>query len=217
MQNIENEKKLWAFFDLDYTLIKTDSYIPFLLGWFYRHPWRILFMLTLPVSILRYVIEKRERVYIKTAFLRAFMKGARKDAVEKYAVNFWRKFWTDKKNQTVIDRLIELKKSGYKIYIISGSFYFYTQYLNEYLPVDGIIGTKAEFFRDRVTGYVTGINCLGLEKVVRIQSDLGVRLSEITYEAFSDCRSDAPLMLYAKSAWLVKKNEIIRWPENYQT
>ena len=69
----------FCFFDLDGTLIRTDSYLPVLLAWLRKHPGRCFKVGLLPFTTLAWLaFRRRERQYIKEAYLTAFMGGARR-------------------------------------------------------------------------------------------------------------------------------------------
>ena len=61
---------------------------------------------------------------------------------------------------------------------------------------------------DRTTGKLLGPNCRGEEKVRRLQEALP---QAKVCEVYSDSLSDAPLAAIAERAYLVKKNQIIKW------
>ena len=207
----KNNKIDYAFFDLDGTLITKDSYLPFLFGWLGRHPKKIFQVLALPFYVLNYFIGKKDRIYIKQAFLRAFMQGASFEEVNSYVNTFWENFFPKYQNPKVIDRLNMHRNEGKYTYIVSASFDFYVQYLKNLLPVDGIIATKAEWKDGKLTGRVVGENCLGINKVHRIEEELGFKIRRKHFYAYSDSDVDAPLLNAAEMAVKVTGKKLEKW------
>ena len=61
---------------------------------------------------------------------------------------------------------------------------------------------------DPRTGKYTGLNCWGQEKVVRLESQMGITHCD---KFFSDSHSDTPLAKIADEAFLIKKGKICPW------
>ncbi len=135
----------YAFFDLDGTLIKKDSYLPFLFGWLRFHPERVFSLFVLPFYVINYLLGRKERAYIKEAFLKAFMKGARHEDVDNYVKIFWRNFLRKYQSQKIVNELNVHHDQGRHVYIASASFDFYVSYLEQILPVEGVVATRAEW------------------------------------------------------------------------
>jgi phosphatidylglycerophosphatase C len=199
--------KIWSFFDLDGTLIHKDSYLPFLVGWKLRNPHRILPLFALPAKWLHYLTKNRDRTFLKEAFLTAFMKGAKWSDVNLFVKNFWNRFLVKHGNEAVIARLKWHFNNGHRVYIVSGSFDFYTIYLQEIWPLHGIISTRAEWEGDILTGKIMGKNCKGEEKIYRIEKELSIHLQEVEYYAYTDSYSDFPLLRYAAFPMVVNSRK----------
>jgi HAD superfamily hydrolase (TIGR01490 family) len=199
--------KIWSFFDLDGTLITKDSYLPFLFKWKYKNPQRLLSLFSLPTKLFNYLTKNRERSYIKEAFLTAFMKGARRSDVNLFVKDFWKNFLAKHRNETVINKLKWHFNSGHRVYIVSGSFDFYTKYLQEIWPIHGIISTRAEWAGDMLTGKIIGENCKGKEKIIRIENELGINLQDVEYYAYTDSFSDFPLLRNAAFPFVVSSKK----------
>lgn len=200
-----------CFFDLDKTLIKIDSYLPFLFGWLLKHPKKIFHVSVLPLLYVYYLMARKDRSFIKEAFLTAFMKGAEKNEVKQYVENFWKRFLPRHLNKKAMQKLNWHRDHGHQVYIISASFEFYISCLKNVLPVDGIFGTKAQWQNDILTGRLLGKNCKDDEKVIRLEKELGINLNSVCYYAYSDSDSDIPLLKNAAFAFKVNSKGITPW------
>jgi HAD superfamily hydrolase (TIGR01490 family) len=199
--------KIWSFFDLDGTLIRKDSYLPFLFKWKYKNPQRLWSLFYLPAKLFSYLTKNRERSYIKEAFLTAFMKGAKRSEVNLIVEDFWKNFLAKHRNETVINKLKWHSNNGHRVYIVSGSFDFYTEFLKKTWPVHGIIATRAEWTGDMLTGKMIGENCKGKEKIIRIENELGIDLQDVEYYAYTDSYSDFELLRNATFPFVVNSKK----------
>jgi HAD superfamily hydrolase (TIGR01490 family) len=202
---------IWAFFDLDGTLFATDSFLPFLFGWQRRHPKRLLHILLLPLNLAYFVLARKDRSYIKSAFLTAFMRGAKRSDIQAFVRVFWDGFLSKYQNDAVVNRLHWHHEKGHPIYIVTGSFDFYVEYLRTIWPVEGVIATRAEWKDNILTGKLVGKNCRGIEKIERIENELGIHLKNVQYYAYSDSEIDRPLLEYADYPMTVKSGKIQNW------
>lgn len=203
--------KIWSFFDLDGTLITKDSYLPFLFKWKYKNPQRILPLFSLPVKLFSYLTKNRESSYIKEAFLTAFMKGARRSDVNLFVKDFWKNFLAKHRNEIVVNKLKWHLNNGHRVYIVSGSFDFYTEFLKKIWPVHGIISTRAEWAGDMMTGKMIGENCKGKEKIIRIEKELGINLQDVEYYAYTDSYLDFPLLRNAAFPIIVNAKKLSKF------
>jgi len=205
------ESAVWAFFDLDGTLIRRDSYLPFLWGWLCAHPGRAWRAACLPFACAWALARGRGRGGLKQAFLAAFMQGARREEVDAFAERFWERFLRHNENAEVVRRLRGHREEGHRVYIVTASFAFYTAHLARRWPVDGVIGTRAVWDGDLLAGRLDGANCRGEEKLRRIREELGVALPAVECYAYSDSDADRPLCESARYAFRVESSTIRPW------
>jgi HAD superfamily hydrolase (TIGR01490 family) len=203
-----SKTNIWSFFDLDGTLINKDSFLYFLLNWKLKHPRKILSLLFLPVKFLLYLTIHHDRGYIKEAFLSSFMKGVKRFEIEQFVANFWEKFLPKHQNNIVVERLYWHYQNHHNVYIVTASLDFYTKHLSKIWPVDGVISTKAEWNGDTLTGKLKSNNCKGSEKTKRIKKELNIDLKNITYYAYSDNKSDLPLLRHATYPIFVQSGKL---------
>ena len=71
-----------AVFDLDGTLTRHDTFVPYLAGWAGRHPARLPGLAAVPPYLIRYLLDGRDRGRLKSRLLRRFMGGALRAEVD---------------------------------------------------------------------------------------------------------------------------------------
>ncbi len=205
----ESENGTWCFFDLDGTLILRDSYISFLIGWLRAHPDRLFPISLIPIYYAHYLLAHKDRSFIKEALLTTFMKGAKRKDINVYVKSFWAKFLAKHQNEPVVKRLNWHHNNGHRVFLVTGSFDFYADYLSSVWPLNGVIATKARWENDALTGKINGKNCRGVEKVKRIENELGINLRNAKCHAYTDSKIDFPLLKSVKYPMLVKSGLII--------
>ena len=205
----ESENRTWCFFDLDGTLILRDSYISFLIGWLSAHPDRLFHVTLLPMYYAYYLLAHKDRSFIKEALLTTFMKGAKRKDINVYVKSFWAKFLPKHQNTPVVKRLNWHHNNGHRVYVVTGSFDFYAEYLSLVWPLNGVIATKAKWKNDALTGKISGKNCRGVEKVKRIEDELGINLRKSICYVYTDSKIDLPFLKVVKYPMLVKSRQII--------
>lgn len=201
---LTSNHKIWSFFDLDGTLIKKDSYLPFLFKWKLKHRQRILPLLVIPLKLFNFYTKNKDKAYLKEAFLSAFMKGAKKSDVDRFVKDFWIRFLIKSQNDVLVNKLRWHFNKGHCVYIVTASFDFYTEHLKNIWPINGVIATRAEWSGDLLTGKIFGKNCKGKEKKVRIENELGIKLCNVEYYAYTDSHSDYHLLKNAKFPVFIK-------------
>ena len=90
--------------------------------------------------------------------------------------------------------------------IISASPEFLLKPACEQLGIKYLMASRV----DAHTGKYTGVNCWGEEKVRRFREVFGDAQIETFY---SDSLSDTPLAREAKTAWIVRGDELVPWAE----
>lgn len=114
-------------------------------------------------------------------------------------------FW-DKHIENVKSWYINQKKDD--DVIISASPEFLLKPVCERLGIKYLLASKV----DAETGFYSGINCFGAEKVRRFYLEFNEVASNPTVDEFySDSKSDEPLALIASKAYIVKGDNITEW------
>lgn len=67
--------------------------------------------------------------------------------------------------QDVIQRLQAHKADGATVILVSGIFSVFVEIIAEHIGIDGAIGTQLEYRNDKTTGHITGIPCVGIQKI----------------------------------------------------
>ncbi len=176
-------------FDFDKTIYKYDSTVRF---WLYCMKIKPYIALGLPMQVF-YTILYKLRLVSKEKYKSRFFFFVRyfKD-IDLTVKNFWQK---EKSN--ICEWFFKVKKPG--DYVVSASPEFL---LNEIAAVLDI-GLIASGFDVKTRSFTTP-NCRGQEKVRRL-SEIGINTAEAAY---SDSKSDIPMLKIAKKGYFVKNKTV---------
>ncbi len=186
-----------AVFDLDETLTRRDTYLPFLIGYARRHPRRWVKVAMLPLQLLA-VWRWRDRAWLKEQFLLAFIGGEPRAKVEAWAADFAERLALWGLRGQGVTQLREHQRAGDRVLLASASFDVYVNHLGTRLGVSEIVASKVRWDgHDRVYG-LDGGNCKSHEKLSQIKSRLGDEASGEGVVAYSDSHADLPLLTWAE-------------------
>lgn len=188
-------KQKIAFFDFDDTIIHGDS-IKYLLTYYVKkHPLSIFNFLKVGWYYMGHKLGNQPINKTKSAILFPLDKMSNQDLQ-----TFYQKMVVPRYYSNVVQELMDKRREGYYVYIVSASVEAYLQYCD--LPVDCIMGTKVEQVNGKYTSHMIGTNCKKEEKVKRIYEDLKKKGMEIDYEqsyAYSDSEHDIPMLKLVKN------------------
>ena len=189
-------------FDLDGTLTKKDTYLPFLGLCLREFGLRKLSAIVLPLYVLLYKFSIISNHQLKEIFLSKILSGISLEQLEPVSEKFVSSLIDKGLNRPIIQMLNVYLKKRHKVILVSASFDFYVTKLAKRIGVDQVVCTKAEVNDGIITGRILGKNCYGQEKVKRLESLLNPSdwYSSVLY---TDHYSDYPLLKKVKKAILV--------------
>ncbi len=192
-----NEARALAVFDFDDTLIKGDSFWPFL-GYVAGWP-RVL--LALGAALVCFALRRGKnasdpaladfRTFIKAQLLKRILAGCRVDefgpALEK--LRRWRRW-----NEPVKKALMERAAEGCAIVVASGGLDIYLPALLADLPPHVLICTKLEIRDGIVTGVMAGGNCVREEKAECVKTWIAEHGPFSTSWGYGNFPHDVPML-----------------------
>lgn len=145
----------------------------------------------------------------KKHLLLKLLKGIKKSTLDKLGREYCLKLQSNFLIHPVLRELIDAKKSGCLVFILSAG---YTPYIRHFMPdfVDKVIANEFEYKKDVFTGRIEGKDCIGEEKVIRLCSELNE--SDFLCAGYSDSPSDIPFLNLCESKIIVSKSKSQEWP-----
>ena len=200
--HLKNLGSLIAIFDIDGTLTKKDTFIPFFLRSLRNRPLRIFHTLILPFFIVLYYLKIINNHKLKEIFLYTVLSRAKVEDVEVIVYPFVDKLIKKGMNSIGMQLLANHQNRGDRILIASASFNLYVRNIANCLGVNEIVCSEAEIVDDRYTGRFNGLNCYGEEKLLRLKKYLGDIFPKKTI-VYSDHLSDYPILQWADYGYLI--------------
>lgn len=210
-------------FDLDVTLTRYDTFLPFVVGYLRHHRRRrSLALWRLPANMLKFW-RWGDRTWVKTQVLRAFMGGEPHDRINAWVVRFVDDLLVEAMREQGMDRLRSYQAQGVRVILASASFDVYVKRVAEKLGVDEVLATRVAWnSRDRLVG-MDGENCRDDEKLRRVKALDDIPDDGVGVAAYSDSHADLPLLAWAEQGVAVCPSkrlfhqvgglglEVVRW------
>jgi phosphatidylglycerophosphatase C len=195
-------------FDLDKTLTKRDTYLPFLAAFLAKHPRRIVRCFLIPLTVLRLAPSYQWRTSLKVAFLDAVLGQCERNELLRVTEAFVTRLVSDDGLiQDGLDQLEFHRQRGDVLVLASASLDLYVDELARRLGFDSVIATRARWHDDRVAGTLEGPNLKGPEKYAAVLRHFPAQDLQSRGIAYSDHLSDLPLLGGVKEPFLVNPSK----------
>ncbi len=195
------KRRVIALLDLDGTITKRDTYIPFLVGFLLSYPARLWRVGSLPFAVVLHGLGLRDNAWLKEHFLAAVLGGAQRSEIDPWAAVFAERVVARglrRKARRVIEHH---RAAGHELVLATASLDFYVYRLAERLGFDMVICTAAEWRPDgTLSGRLNGPNCYGDAKRAAFWSQIGATRDQLYLIAYSDHHSDLSILNEADHA-----------------
>jgi HAD superfamily hydrolase (TIGR01490 family) len=152
-----------AVFDLDGTVTRRDTFVPYLRGWLRRNPAHRRRWATL-VSVIRYLLTGGDRGRLKSDLLRAAMGGAAQTEVDDWSDAFVRGLDDASLCPGALAAIALHRAAGDRLVLLSASVDLYVPRIGLRLGFDESICTGVAWRDGRLDGSLTTPNRRGVEK-----------------------------------------------------
>ncbi len=215
---MENENKV-ALFDFCETLVNfqtADAFVDFVRS--KENNKRMIFLEKIKkihdgcriANIVEYLLMGENSISKRLKLLQ--LRGFHKDRLLLYAKEYYESMIKKNNISLVVDQLKKLKEE-YRVYLVSGGYDIYLQFFVEDFKLDGMISTKIQFENGICTGRFEGIDCMRNNKVLLLNNYFPCRPQNVI--AFSDSKSDVPLLSWADKGVVVSKGKGQIWVGSY--
>lgn len=189
-------------FDLDGTITRKDTYLPFLFDCAMNsgvRPGAVL----LPFYALLNLIGIIDNERLKEAFLARVLSGVRAGTIDGVIDRFTERVMETGLHRDVAAVLNAHLKANDSVILATASFDLYVHRLAQRLGIKKVICTRAEIRDGVLTGRLAGRNCRGEEKLKRLEE----AVSEEQWRDsvfYTDHHSDLPVLKRVSKGVLVK-------------
>lgn len=205
-----------ALYDLDKTITKRPTYMPFLLHAARRHAlWRLVFLPGLLVLFAGYLVRALDRARLKE-LMQALLLGPALDAGEMAAIaeSFAAKTLEDNVHPQALARIAKEKADGHRLVLATASYAFYAAPLARRLGFDDVIGTLVRQDENgAILPRIDGENCYGEAKLRRVEAwaeDQGLDREDLQIRFYSDSQTDLPVFDWSEEPIATNPNAKLR-------
>jgi phosphatidylglycerophosphatase C len=205
-----NDPRRWvAVFDLDGTLTWHDTLMPFLASFLRRHPGRCFGLWRLPLALLAFVLQRRDRGQLKSRIIRMVLGGESRAVVDACADAFTHSSLPRRLRPAALAVLERHRAAGDHLILLSASPDLYVPRIGRALGFERTLCTEIEWLGDRLDGALKTANRRGTEKS-RCLAWLRTEYPELPVIAYGNSASDLDHMQQADQALLVNGSAAAR-------
>lgn len=178
-----------AIFDLDGTITRHDTLIPYLSGYAARNPAGLWRLWRLPFSLARFALGFSDRGRLKSSLVRQVMRGAHREEIQA-----WSEAFCDSRLSALLipGALAVIEKhraAGDRLVLLSASVDLYVPAIGRRLGFDETHCTGVAWEGETLDGHLTTENRRGEEKR-RVVQALRVRYPGARLAAYGNATSD---------------------------
>jgi phosphatidylglycerophosphatase C len=184
-----------AVFDLDGTISRHDTFLPFLVGYLRRHPSRWKSAPRLATAVGLHAAGRIDNSALKTTFLTAILAGETNETLSAWTTTFLQHLTGAGLRKDGLATLAAHRAAGWTTVLATASPDLYVTPLAAELGFDAAIPTRLERNPD---GYLTGRldagNCYGAEKAARVAEWRQRHAASGPLWVYTDHHADLPLL-----------------------
>ena len=177
-----------AVFDLDGTITRRDTFLPYLRGWLRRHP-RRAWQWVMLTAFWRYASGDRDRGRLKSELIQRLMSGATQAEVAAWSRDFVDGLDDETLCPGALEAIERHRRAGDRLVLLSASVDLYVPRIGARFGFDETICTGIAWRDGRLDGTLTTPNRRGGEKLLCVES-LRARFPGTTIAAYGNSGSD---------------------------
>ena len=198
-----------AVFDLDGTITRHDTLVPYIAGFLKPAPWRWLGLLAVVPSVGLYALRSTDRGRLKASLIKWTLGGATRAQIESWNERFVPALLRDGLFADAVARISQHRSDGDRLVLMSASTDLYVPAVGRALGFDEVICTGVRWDADRLRGDLTTPNRRGDEKA-RCFNVLRGQHPGLTTVAYGNAGSDLPHLRLADHGYLVNGSSSAR-------
>ncbi len=191
-----------AVYDLDGTITRHDTLLPYVAGFLNRQLWRWPGALRALPTVAKFAAGKADHGQLKSAFIKATLQGCSRSQLSDWTERFVRALLEDGLFLDARKSISADRQQGGRLVLMSASTDLYVPAVGRALGFDEVICTGVRWDGDRLQGDLTTPNRRGAEKA-RCFKALQERHPELPTVAYGNAGSDLDHLQLAKRGFLV--------------
>lgn len=165
------------------------------------------------LSIMKILNRFFPKMSVNKAMMLYQLKGLSYEEMDKLGKQFYQERVCPHFINSVLNELVSAAEDGDIVAVVSGGYDIYLKYFTEEFDIPILLATSLKFHNGVFTGKIVGRDCMGSEKVKRIQECFREEDFENTV-GYSDSPSDLPMLSICHERVVVLPDEHIpAWAE----
>jgi phosphatidylglycerophosphatase C len=197
-----------AVFDLDGTITRRDTLVPYLVRALARHPARVWRLWVLPWAAAGFVLT-RDRGQLKSRLVRAVLGGLSRAEIERLTDAFLDARLLKSTRHGAAEQLEAHRAAGDWLVLLSASTDFYVRAIGDRYAFDEVICTEVRWDADRLDGALATENRRGAEKA-RCIAALRERHPGARFAAYGNAASDLEHLAMVEAPLVVNASRSTR-------
>src|ERR1700722_4225425 len=199
-----------VFFDLDETITRRDTLLPYALRFLLRErPWRVPLLVRVIPPLVNFLLGRGDEGPIKEAFLKATLGGSRRSDIDTWTTRFVPDVIARGTFADALNKVAEHQRRGDYLVLMSASTDLYVPAIARELGFNETICTQVRWNGDRLDGTLTTPNRQGVEKA-RCFTALRERQPGLATTAYGNSSTDLPHLRLADHGVLINGSEKAR-------
>ena len=198
-----------AVFDLDGTITRRDTLLPYVMGFPMSTSRKLLGVLAFLGPLLRFALGRRDHGQLKSAFIRSVLAGQTRSRIESWTAQFVPSLLSQGVFADALATLERHKHEGARLILMSASTDLYVPAIATALGFHEVICTGVRWNGDRLDGHLTTPNRRGSEKT-RCFAALRTKHPGQTTAAYGNAASDLDHLRLADHPLLVNASPSAR-------
>ena len=191
-----------AIFDLDGTITRRDTLLPFVWGWLAQKPWQLFRLVRVLPALLKFALGTRDPGELKSALLQQTLRGAARADVSAWAQHYVRTLLNSGIFQQALSAIRSHRNGGDYLVLMSASVDLYVPQIGEALGFSQTICSRVRWDEDRLDGRLSSANCRGSEKLRYLQQ-LRTEKGPLRVVAYGNSSPDLAHLEAADQGYLV--------------
>jgi phosphatidylglycerophosphatase C len=198
-----------AIFDLDGTITRHDSFVPYLRGFVRRHPVRAWRTWAALPAVAVFLLVDRDRGRLKQSLMRSILGGASRTDIDAWTGEFVERIIATALCPGAVRRIAAHRDARDRLVLLSASPDLYVPALARRLGFDECICTQVKWNGERLDGALASENRRGEEKARCVRA-VRNRFPDAFCSAYGNGASDLPHLKDVDHAVLANGNACTR-------
>jgi phosphatidylglycerophosphatase C len=194
-----------AVFDLDGTITRHDTLMPYVLGFLQSHLARSPGLLRPVPTLVRFGLKRADRGELKSALIRGTLGGCTRAELDAWTARFVPRLIAHGLWPEALACIVRHRAERDVLALMSASVDLYVPAIGRALGFAETICTPLRWDGERLDGTLAGANCRGAEKARRL-TDLRSRYPGLEVTAYGNAASDLGHLCLADRGMLVNGN-----------